>query len=110
MFFPPLLKTFTYPDGSKASREPGDGEVFYIWDANQQPKSVWQWDGVTQQWHNITGITAAGADPSYGYSFSIDLPEGMEIDLDRLQQTVKCECGSEKIGSNQHSSWCPKHG
>tara|TARA_R110000824_G_scaffold197894_2_gene381605 strand:+ start:142 stop:501 length:360 start_codon:yes stop_codon:yes gene_type:complete len=21
----------------------------------------------------------------------------------------KCECGSEKVNSNRHSSWCPKH-
>lgn len=21
---------------------------------------------------------------------------------------VKCECGSEKVGSSRHSNWCPK--
>jgi|GEM_PF-2457191 len=22
--------------------------------------------------------------------------------------STKCECGSEKVGSSKHSSWCPK--
>jgi len=31
-------------------------------------------------------------------------------DDDGKQEPIKpkCECGSEKIGSNLHSAWCPK--
>lgn len=36
-------------------------------------------------------------------SYTIDYP------WESVQFTIKCECGSEKIGSNRHSFWCPKH-
>jgi len=36
------------------------------------------------------------------------------IDIGDLENNVfegdkKCECGSEKVNSNKHSSWCPKY-
>jgi hypothetical protein len=30
-------------------------------------------------------------------------------DDDSKKEIPKCECGSEKVGSNLHSTWCPKH-
>jgi len=29
--------------------------------------------------------------------------------LSKLRQASACECGSEKCGSSQHSTWCPKY-
>ena len=38
---------------------------------------------------------------------------GFPWDDNRIDEEVpvelKCECGSEKVGSPRHSSWCPKH-
>jgi hypothetical protein len=36
-------------------------------------------------------------------TYTIDYPwESIEV-------TIKCECGSEKVGSTRHSHWCPKY-
>jgi hypothetical protein len=32
----------------------------------------------------------------------------MEEKVSNPPRKIKCECGSEKAGSNKHSSWCPK--
>jgi len=39
---------------------------------------------------------------------------GLNEDFGDLENNVfegdkKCECGSEKVNSNKHSSWCPKY-
>ena len=33
----------------------------------------------------------------------------MERKVDNPPRKIKCECGSEKAGSNRHSSYCPKY-
>jgi len=32
-----------------------------------------------------------------------------ELNVDFGDEDKKCECGSEKVNSNRHSSWCPKY-
>ena len=32
----------------------------------------------------------------------------MEGKVSNPPRKINCECGSEKAGSNRHSSWCPK--
>lgn len=36
-------------------------------------------------------------------SYKIDYP------WESVEFTVKCECGSEKVGSTRHSRWCAKY-
>lgn len=44
----------------------------------------------------------------------IDALNELNVDFGDLENNVfegikKCECGSEKVKSNRHSSWCPKY-
>lgn len=44
----------------------------------------------------------------------IDALNSLNVDFGDLENNVfegdkKCECGSEKVNSNKHSSWCPKY-
>ena len=44
----------------------------------------------------------------------IDALNELNVDFGDLENNVfegikKCECGSEKVNSNRHSSWCPKY-
>ena len=44
----------------------------------------------------------------------IDALNGLNVDFGDLENNVfegdkKCECGSDKVNSNKHSSWCPKY-
>lgn len=36
---------------------------------------------------------------------------GYRIDYpwETVEFVIKCECGSEKVGSSRHSHWCPKY-
>ena len=46
-------------------------------------------------------------------SVTFTLPQGFTLDPyainDPDKEPAKCECGAEKVGSNNHSSWCDKH-
>ena len=44
----------------------------------------------------------------------IDALNELNVDFGDLEKYVfegdkKCECGSDKVNSNKHSSWCPKY-
>lgn len=82
--------TYTYPDGNKSLRKPRDGEKFRYWNHVDQEEKVWQWDGYKEQWYDITLENA--------------FDELLKIELEE----DKCECGSEKVGSPGHSTWCKK--
>lgn len=103
MFLPSQNATYCYPDGTVSVTEPADNQIFYIWDVNATyPREVWQWSTKRKQWLKLT--------PQYGSQNKL-----VEDDLNLVQEferlvkeSVKCECGSEAVGSSQHSSWCQK--
>jgi hypothetical protein len=104
-----MPKGHIYPDGTKASRKPRDGEKFYI-TKNGVVESTWQWDDVMDKWVNIssgkpTKANTASYPPSIKYTFA---GTGLDIAI-KDPKTAKCECGSEAVGSPRHSSWCCKY-
>jgi hypothetical protein len=111
---------YWYPDGTSGQR-PSDGQVFYVYDHQQNVKSIWQWDDLKQQWFDITNNIKPLQPPIYhvvpsGKYSNLPLPQSL-MDLDNLEITIgygdtdgwKCECGSEKTGSPRHSTWCKKY-
>src|ERR1035437_4075561 len=90
-----IKPTYTFPDGTTGSNRPVDGQIFINWN-NNLPKDFWKWDDAKGQWLRSNG------DPS---------PDELDLikEFDRLcsEYDKNCECGSEKAGSNKHSSWCP---
>jgi hypothetical protein len=107
---------YWYPDGTSGAK-PSDGQVFYVYDSQQNVKSIWQWDDLKQQWFDITNNNKPLSPPTYvvgsvhrGYP---TLPKSI-TDLDNLEimfgygDELKCECGSDKCGSPRHSTWCKK--
>lgn len=101
MFLPNI---YTMPDGTKTTTKPKDGTVFYIWDANQNIKAVYQYDDLKSQWYDVTPTSSKPLyiPPPAGFD---SYPMPYSISLDK----AKCECGSEKTGSNRHSAWCQKY-
>ena len=95
-----------YPDGSPSTVEPSDGQVFFVWDTNKvHPKECWQWDTKNQQWLDVT----ASSGPSVNeMDDNFNLAEEFERMIQEGAKQKKCECGSESVGSNVHSSWCQK--
>lgn len=96
-----LTKTFVYwPDGSW-KEVPSDGFVY------ASPGGTFQWDGMLEVWvsgwsGNIVDFTPPNM-PSkvlqkMGDSSGHASPE---------KSFLKCECGCEKVGSPNHSHWCP---
>lgn len=87
------MKIYVYPDGTMSSNKPVDGQVFVIYDSKQSATSMWQWDGLKEQWYDVT-----------------TRPKIKQYDLGYSWTKKKlCECGGEKTGSNRHSTWCPKY-
>jgi hypothetical protein len=122
--------TYYWPDGSLSSKKPNDGETWTKPNFTGGPTETWQWDDYMGQWINITNHPngrqthrqAANQNMSGGWGVSggyssgngtlyipddFDMTE-VKMDLGRIEQ-IKCECGSEKCGSNKHSNWCPKY-
>lgn len=107
------------PDGTKTNTKPKDGEKFAIVDMITGTQTDWMWDDFQDLWFNVSSgnkpnkqNTATFAiPPSYKYSiyrFDND-KEAMSFDLEFNKSLgIKCECGSEKCGSDRHSTWCPK--
>lgn len=88
------IVTYTYPDGTKSIRRPRDGEMFRVWDQVDQNEVIWQWDGYKEHWYRTK---------------TVQVPTAMDfIQVNITIEADKCECGSEKTGSNRHSSWCKK--
>ena len=47
---------------------------------------------------------------SYGVNPSLPYCVFCPIDLTKtVLECVKCDCGSDSVGSNRHSSYCPKY-
>lgn len=79
-----------YPDGSPMSFIPKDGYVHFDTKGNE-----YTWDGFAQIWFKKPN-------KDYDYDYNREY-------LKNKEQTKKCECGSEKSGSNKHSGYCPKY-
>lgn len=95
---------FTYPDGTQGTRRPKDGEVFWTTDNTSGDYIEWQWDDYKQQWFRKNKNPSKLFENQYE---KLDLSKITEYSLSGSD--IRCECGSEKCGSNKHSSWCPKH-
>lgn len=67
-----------------------------------------RWDYQKQTWNCIDCGQLQSTDPSYLYNKDKDSvildPAGHYY----LKDTKVCECGSDKLGSDKHSSYCPK--
>lgn len=50
--------------------------------------------------------TLNGYDPNE-WGFEDELTR--RIELEPKSKEKRCECGTEKCGSNKHSEWCPKY-
>lgn len=102
---------YTYPDGTKSIRRPKDGEIFRVWDPVDQNETVWQWDGYKVSWYNITNKqtpkVVTGSTVKV-FLNGIELEMAGDVSYDISMDEPKCECGSEKVGSNKHSTWCQK--
>lgn len=85
---------WTNPDGTPRSDRPTQNEVVINFAGTRTPQGAWQWDDVMEKWIDIMGCQ----------------PECPKCEEKFTKATSICECGSEKLGSNRHSDWCPKHG
>lgn len=100
-------QTYIYPDGTQSANPPSDGQIFIEWDQNQNPKRTWMWDDSASQWFDVTSPSS----PAPNAMTDFDLVQ----EFDRLvaeggvHLNDRCECGSDKVGSPKHSSWCPRH-
>lgn len=92
---------YTYPDGTKSVVKPKQGQT-YCYYTPMNTVQDWIWDDVAQTWIKFKE-TSVGTP-----QFFIDFSE-MEEGPDKLREPTKCECGSEKTGSNRHSTWCQKY-
>lgn len=90
-------QTYAYPDGTQSTSPPSDGQVFIEWDHNKKPKRTWQYDDLLKQWFDIHNLSSEA---------EFDLVKEFER---LIGEGHKCECGSDKVGSPKHSTWCPKH-
>lgn len=98
------VKSWHMPDGTKTSHEPKDGQVWTKWDAVGNGET-WMWDGLKQQWFNIS---SGRPTPQNTRTFAISCPMDDSDGIQHSRYNPECECGSEKCGSDKHSSWCPK--
>lgn len=108
-------QTWTYPDGTKSVHEPSDGQVFMVWDSNQNVTEVWQWDGFNQKWYDVTSHKVGSIGYQHGKTQLGVQPSSHDPDFDLLQEferlvaenDVKCECGNKEAPVGQrHSTWC----
>ncbi len=105
----PQVNKYYYPDGTISLSEPSDGQVFFVWDMNAtHPKEVWQWDTKSMQWLNVTASNGPPAPTVIELDDTFNLAEEFERMVREGAKQKKCECGSESVGSNVHSSWCQK--
>lgn len=79
------------PDGTQRANKPRDGEIFWYGSKDYHSDRVWQWEGTQDQWVDVTDKLPA---------------DSVKIEA---KEEAKCECGSEKVGSSAHSSWCAKY-
>lgn len=120
---------YLYPDGTRSSRKPKDGEVFYI-TKNGSVESTWQWDDMLMQWFNVSSGKATKANTAthvvptgvFVDPNPVGDPDLLKKQFDEAMNNIKdafktpivwdrpkCECGSDAVGSPRHSSWCCKY-
>lgn len=103
---------YLYPDGTRASRKPADGELFHI-TKNGSTESSWQYDDMLSQWFNVSsGKPTPQNTTLYPYqmapmdSYELE-PTPSIFDLLKSGKTL-CDCGLHSVQSNstRHSTWC----
>lgn len=107
------IQQYTYPDGTKSSIRPVDGQIFQEWGVNQNPLRTWMYDDMKGNWYDITlnhksppiqwgNVTLNPVPPAFHSKDDLE-------EFDRLiSEGSACECGAEKVGSSVHSNWCRK--
>lgn len=105
------MKKYMYPDGMETVVRPVDGEQFMVrMKDGSQVEHIW--DGLYERWiekkysHPARVMLGGGA-----YIDGRVHDRGFEIKLKESVAPAKivCECGSEKVNSPIHSSWCAKY-
>ncbi len=81
-------KKHVWPDGLPMYHLPKDGATWSNKDGD------WVWDGFAEIWFKHPN------QKKYNYN---------EEYLKAKDSPAVCECGSEKVGSSAHSSWCAKY-
>lgn len=81
-----------------------------VYEEIPQPQSQGLMSGVAlhQQATNAAVYAARQQAAAVVYGMSKWETEEVPPEMSRWQRP-KCECGSDKVGSPQHSTWCPKH-
>jgi hypothetical protein len=88
---------YSGPDGTPLHSAPVDGQIFVeFYQGTNKAHRTWQWRtrptvfGRLSDWELIGENT----DPNFA--------------LEPHREEIKCECGSESVGSPKHSTWCKK--
>ena len=112
------IPKYIYPDGNYSTARPKDGQTFTILDGKTNTTTLWQWDELMGQWFNVTTSNSLTASNTATYAVlgraarikvnGRDLA-GYDESPIAIEFSLKCECGSDKINSSHHSTWCPKH-
>jgi hypothetical protein len=112
----PTQQVWAYPDGSQSLTKPKDGEIYTIYDSFGIVFKQFQWSDAKDCWEEINptlytitntiGPITVTAGNNTVYVNGKFLDAGASITIEERKRV--CECGAEKIGSNQHSSWCQK--
>lgn len=121
----PAPTYYTYPDGTKASRQPADGEIFHI-HKNGSVDSTWQYDDFLNQWFNVTSSKQYSAANTATHPPG-SMMQGLKAMMDKLDEAdkkmldegggviwggyvKKCDCGTHacdpKTPPSKHSTWC----
>lgn len=94
------MAMYAYPDGTTSTNRPVDGQVFYIFNPFGTPVGIYQWDGLKDQWYDVVTMRT---------NYLEITANGDTTASENKNIIKKCECGSEKAGSNIHSKWCAKY-
>jgi len=100
---PKQQKTYGYPDGTKSTERPNDGQLSLKYGIDGT-STVYQWDDFKEQWFDVTGHYIGMA----GDEFDRQL-QASKVKKKGPSPIPTCDCGSEACGSNRHSSWCSKY-
>lgn len=93
---------YVYPDGTKGTNKPRDGQTYSTQDPSTGDITNWQYDGLQDQWCRVGGGRMAGGPGIPGASSTIF------VNWEPESAQPKCECGSDKVGSPKHSKYCKK--
>ena len=106
------MPTYIYPDGSMSHNKPVNGDTYAVPDPSYSGGwAMWAWSDSKGQWINITNNSANLRIPANLAAYiNVDIGSSGKSYKELVEaKKTKCECGSEKIGSNRHSDYCPKH-